>query len=83
MANKQDQNAATVAPPDAPRQGDSNSALEYLRQNPLPRVLVAIVAGSSLSLLGLLVYLSRPSSQDEAEVANGSAFTMADALAVL
>ena len=83
MAIEQDQNTATVAPHDAARLGRSNSAIDYLRQNPLPRVLVAIVAGSSLSLLGLLVYLNRPSGQDEAEIPHGARFTMADALAVL
>jgi TolA-binding protein len=83
MAVQQEKSASTAAPQQAPRREGSQSALEYLRQNPLPRVLVAIVAGSSLSLLGLLVYLNRPSSQDEAEAGPGRAFTMTDALAVL
>jgi tetratricopeptide (TPR) repeat protein len=82
MAVQQEQNAPAPAPQQAPRPAPSGSALDYLRQNPLPRVLVAVVAGSSLSLAGLLVYLNRPASLDEAD-APRTAYTMADALAVL
>jgi TolA-binding protein len=83
MAVQQEKTTSTPAPKEPLRRDHSNSALEYLRQSPLPRVLVAVVAGSSLSLLGLLVYLNRPSSQEDAQANRGTAFTMADALAVL
>jgi TolA-binding protein len=83
MAVQGEQITPTSAPQDAARPIASTSALDYLRQSPLSRVLVAIVAGSSLSLLGLLVYLSRPSNQDDVEASRGTPLTMADALAVL
>jgi tetratricopeptide (TPR) repeat protein len=83
MAVHQEPSTSTPATKEAPRPVSSHSALEYLRQSPLPRVLVAVVAGSSLSLLGLLVYLNRPKSDDEADAPHRRAFTMADALAVL
>ena len=83
MAVQSEQNTSTPAPHEGSRQADASSALEYLRHSPLPRVLVAIVAGSSLSLLGLLVYLNRPTGPEDPEDSRGAAFTMADALAVL
>src|SRR4029079_11211764 len=80
MAREQDQlNAPLPAEhPIAP----TPTAGEYLRRSPLPMVLIAIVAGSSVGLVGLLVYLYRPEPTVE-DAPREIKFTMADVFAVL
>jgi TolA-binding protein len=83
MALKEEQSEATVARQDnASVRRPSKSAPALLGGGPLPRVLIAIIAGSSVSLVGALVYWYRPESEDEG-LPRGAAISVADALAAL
>jgi tetratricopeptide (TPR) repeat protein len=83
MAIGEDQLESTAAPHEAPRPRRlRHSAMELLRRGPLPRVLIAIIAGSSVSLVGVLVYLYRPENEEE-RIPRGATFSVSDALAAL
>jgi TolA-binding protein len=83
MAIKPEEREATTAPQDAVGvRRLPQSIVALLHRGPLPRVLIAIIAGSSVSLVGVLVYLYRPES-DEEGLPRSVEFSVSDALAAL
>ncbi len=84
MAIEHDQLEATPAPIEAPLppRATPNAGMSLRDRGPLPRVLIAIIAGSSVSLVGTLIYFYRPQGDDEAHP-HGIKFTVSDALAAL
>jgi hypothetical protein len=79
MATGQDQ---LQAPSPQKQTAAHQLASQFVRRSPLVAVLIAIVAGSSVGLVGLLAYLYRPEPRVEAQ-SKGNDFTMADVMAVL
>ncbi|MEX2138825.1 MAG: tetratricopeptide repeat protein [Pirellulales bacterium] len=83
MAIEEDQLEATAAPAEAARPRRlPQSAMDLLRRGRLPRVLIAMIAGTSVSLVGAFVYLYRPENEEQ-EIPRGAVFSVADALAAL
>jgi TolA-binding protein len=84
MAIEQEQLEAKAAPAEpapSPRTGPS-AGLDSLQRGPLPKVLIAIIAGSSVSLVGTLIYFYRPQAGAERS-SRDHKLTVSEALAAL